>query len=66
MNRLTDYLDTAADAGNFVAPQNTIREWTANGDIPMQRKPANRSRLFKRRDLDAFLKIAAKLAKHGR
>jgi len=44
-------------------PQSTIRTWAARGDIPMHRNPANGYRLFKRNDLDALLKKAAKPVK---
>jgi DNA-binding transcriptional MerR regulator len=39
---------------------NTIRKWAALGEIPMHRNPANGYRLFKRRDLDVFLKKTAR------
>lgn len=38
-----------------VAP-NTVRAWGASGKIPEYRHPANRYRLYKRKDLDAFLR----------
>jgi DNA-binding transcriptional MerR regulator len=37
-----------------------IRKWAALGEIPMHRNPANGYRLFKRRDLDVFLKKTAR------
>ena len=60
MTKLTDYLHTAAAAEYLGVAQNTIRKWAARGDIPMHRNPANGYRLFKRSDLDKFLKKAAK------
>jgi excisionase family DNA binding protein len=63
MNKLTEYLHTAAAAEYLGVAQNTIRKWAARGDIPMFRNPANGYRLFKRSDLDAFLKKAAKPVK---
>jgi excisionase family DNA binding protein len=63
MNKLTHYLHTAAAAEYLGVAHNTIRKWAALGEIPMHRNPANGYRLFKRRDLDAFLKRAAKPVK---
>jgi excisionase family DNA binding protein len=63
MTKLTDYLHTAAAAEYLGVAQNTSRKWVARGDIPMHRNPANGYRLFKRSDLDAFLKKAAKPVK---
>ena len=63
MDKLTEYLHTAAAAEYLGVAHNTIRKWAALGEIPMHRNPANGYRLFKRRDLDAFLKRAAKPVK---
>ena len=60
MSKLTDYLHTAAAAEYLGVSQNTIRKWASRGDIPMHRNPANGYRLFKRSDLDKFLKTTAK------
>ena len=60
MNKLTEYLHTAAAAEYLGVAHNTIRKWAALGEIPMHRNPANGYRLFKRRDLDAFLKKTAR------
>lgn len=38
-----------------VAP-NTIRKWGAAGKIPEYRHPANSYRLYKRKDLEEFLR----------
>jgi excisionase family DNA binding protein len=59
MDKLTEYLHTAAAAEYLGVAHNTIRKWAALGEIPMHRNPANGYRLFKRRDLDAFLKKTA-------
>jgi excisionase family DNA binding protein len=59
MTKLTEYLHTAAAADYLGVAQNTLRKWAARGDIPMHRNPANGYRLFKRGDLDKFLKKAA-------
>jgi excisionase family DNA binding protein len=63
MNKLTEYMHTAAAAEYLGVAQNTIRKWAARGEIPVYRNPANGYRLFKRSDLDAFLKKAAKPVK---
>lgn len=59
MPKLTEYLHTAAAAEYIGVAQNTLRKWAARGDIPMHRNPANGYRLFKRSDLDGFLKKTA-------
>ena len=60
---LTEYMKTAEAANYLGVSQNTLRKWAGRGDIPMHRNPANGYRLFKRNDLDAFLKKAAKPVK---
>ena len=58
MIKLTDYVKTAEAAEILGVSQNTLRKWAASGAIPMHRNPANGYRLFKRSDLDAFLRRA--------
>jgi len=58
--RLTDYVKTAEAAEIPWVSQNTLRKWAASGVISMHRNPANGYRLFKRADLEKFLKTAAK------
>ena len=60
MPKLTEYLQTAAAAEYIGVAQNTLRKWAARGEIPMHRNPANGYRLFKRSDLDRFLKKTEK------
>lgn len=60
MIRLTDYLKTAEAAEILGVSQNTLRKWAGSGAIPMHRNPANGYRLFKRSDLDGFLKKTAR------
>ena len=60
MTKLTEYLHTAAAAEYLGVAQNTLRKWAALGRLPMHRNPANGYRLFKRSDLDKFLKETAK------
>ena len=56
MPRLTDYVKTAEAARILGVAQNTLRKWAEAGNIPMRRNPANGYRLFKRNDLEKFLK----------
>ena len=63
MPKLTEYLQTAAAAEYIGVAQNTLRKWAARGEIPMHRNPVNGYRLFKRSDLDSFLKKTAKPVK---
>ena len=60
--KLSEYVKTAEAAEILGVAQNTIRKWAAQGKIPVHRNPANGYRLFKRRDLDAFLRRVAKSA----
>ncbi len=59
MTKLTEYMHTAEAAEFLGVHHNTIRKWAARGELPMHRNPANGYRLFKRSDLDRFLKIVA-------
>ena len=56
MAKLTDYVMTAEAAEILGVAQNTIRKWAAQGKIPVHRNPANGYRLFKRSDLERFLR----------
>lgn len=56
MQKLTDYVMTAEAAEILGVSQNTLRAWAKAGKIPMHRNPANGYRLFRRSDLQAFLK----------
>ncbi|TWT84758.1 polar chromosome segregation protein [Planctomycetes bacterium CA13] len=56
MTKLTDYVKTAEAAEILGVSQNTLRKWAEAGKIPMRRNPANGYRLFKRSDLEQFLK----------
>lgn len=60
MTKLSEYVKTAEAAEILGVAQNTLRKWAERGDIPMQRNPANGYRLFRRRDLERFLKKTAK------
>ena len=65
MTKLSEYLHTAASAEYLGVAQNTLRKWAALGRLPMHRNPANGYRLFKRSDLDKFLKETAKPVNSG-
>jgi excisionase family DNA binding protein len=54
--KLTEYVQTAEAAEILGVAQNTLRKWAARGNIPMHRNPANGYRLFKRSDLEKFLR----------
>jgi len=60
MTKLSEYMHTAEAAEHLGVHHNTVRKWAARGDIPMHRNPANGYRLFKRSDLDSFLKKTAR------
>jgi excisionase family DNA binding protein len=61
--KLTDYVKTAEAAEILGVAQNTLRKWAEVGAIPMHRNPANGYRLFKRNDLEKFLRAAAQPVK---
>ncbi len=63
MTKLNEYVKVAEAAQILGVSQGTVRAWAAAGKIPMRRNPANGYRLFKRRDLDRFLKQVAKPVK---
>jgi excisionase family DNA binding protein len=60
MTKLTEYVKTAEAAKILGVAQNTLRKWAETGAIPMHRNPANGYRLFRRDDLERFLKVVAK------
>jgi excisionase family DNA binding protein len=55
MMKLTGYVKIAEAARILGVSQNTLRAWAEAGKIPVRRNPANRYRLFLRRDLQRFL-----------
>jgi len=60
MQKLSEYVKTAAAAEILGVSQNTLRAWAEDGRIPVRRNPANGYRLFRRTDLEQFLREAAK------
>lgn len=59
MRKLTDYVLTAEAAEILGVSQNTLRKWAEAGKVSMHRNPANGYRLFRRADLQEFLRAAA-------
>ncbi len=59
MTKLNQYVKIAEAALILGVSQNTLRAWAELGKIPMHRNPANGYRLFRRTDLDKFLKKVA-------
>ena len=55
MQKLSEYVMVAEAARILGVSQNTVRAWADEGHIATHRNPANGYRLFKRKDLDAFL-----------
>lgn len=55
MTKLNDYVKIADAARLIGVSQNTLRLWAESGKVPMRRNPANGYRLFRRKDLEAFL-----------
>jgi excisionase family DNA binding protein len=60
VSKLSEYVKVAEAAEILGVSLGTVRTWAADGKIPMHRNPANGYRLFKRSDLDKFLKKTAK------
>ena len=55
MKKIADYVSVAEAAQILGVAQNTLRKWADRGDIPMRRNPSG-YRLFKRSELDSFLR----------
>lgn len=64
MERLNQYVKVAEAAEILGVSQGTVRAWAEDGKIPMSRNPANGYRLFRRVDLERFLKKAARPFEH--
>ena len=55
MTKLNEYVKIA-DAARIVGVSlNTLRSWGESGKVPVCRNPANGYRLFRKKDLEAFL-----------
>ena len=55
MVKLNEYVKIAEAADILGVSQNTLRNWTASGKLPMHRNPVNGYRLFRRSDLEKYL-----------
>lgn len=62
MEKLSDYVKTAEAAEILGVSQTTLRKYGESGKIPCHRNPANGYRLFKRSDLEDFLRETAESA----
>ena len=60
MTKLSEYVKVAEAADILGVSQGTVRAWSEGGKIPMHRNPANGYRLFRRSDLEAFLRKVGK------
>ena len=58
--KLREYLKIAEAAEFLGISQNTLRKWADEGRIAVRVNPANGYRMFRRQDLERFLKDAAK------
>ena len=58
--KLSEYVKVAEAAKILGVSLGTVRTWAADGKIPMHRNPANGYRLFKREELEKFLRNIAK------
>lgn len=61
MQKLTEYVKIAEAARILGCSQTTLRAWADAGHVPAFRNPANGYRLFRRDDLDAFLRQIAEM-----
>ena len=57
--KLSEYVKVAEAAEILGVSQGTIRTWAESGKIPMHKNPANGYRLFRRIDLETFLRDVA-------
>lgn len=56
MKKLDQYVKIAEAAKFLGVSQNTLRAWATEGKIPVRVNPANNYRLFRREDLEQFLR----------
>jgi excisionase family DNA binding protein len=64
MTKLNDYVKIAEAARLLGVSQNTLRLWADAGKVKVHRNPANRYRLFKRSELEAFLRKVEHASEH--
>lgn len=65
MDKLSNYVLTAEAAEILGVSQNTVRAWARDGKIPVRRNPANGYRLFKRSELERFLRRIETATRQG-
>ena len=58
--KVNEYVMVAEAAEILGVSQGTVRTWAEAGKIPMHKDPANGYRLFRRVDLEKFLKTVAR------
>jgi excisionase family DNA binding protein len=63
VEKLRDYLRISEAAEYLGVSPNTLRNWVNAGKVAVIRHPVNDYRLFRQKDLDALLKLAAKARK---
>lgn len=63
MQSLTEYVKVAEAASILGVSHNTLRTWAEDGKIPVHRNPANGYRLFRRADLEKFLRDVERSAR---
>jgi excisionase family DNA binding protein len=56
MTKVSEYIKVAEAAKILGVSQGTLRAWAESGKILMHKNPINGYRLFKRNDLEKFLK----------
>ena len=66
MQKLDEYVKIATAAEVLGVAENTLRKWADSGKVPSTRNPANGYRLFRRKDLEAFLRRVARTSEQGR
>ncbi|MBX3448924.1 MAG: helix-turn-helix domain-containing protein [Planctomycetaceae bacterium] len=64
MTKISEYVKVAEAAQILGVSQNTVRAWAENGNLPAHRNPANGYRLFRRTDLERFLKTISTKRTH--
>ena len=62
MRKLKDYFRISEAAEYLGVSPNTLRNWENTGKVEAVRHPVNGYRLFKRKDLDALLKLVEELS----
>lgn len=59
MQKISEYLKIAEAARMLGVSQNTLRAWADDGRVPAMINSANGYRLFRREDLETFLRETA-------